>query len=270
MKRWCSAFLVLCFSILFVLPHNSPVKSNNNNLCSLDISHKLLDFDRWPVGSHPSMSFAISVLSDVGLKGEIYPSANWIKLSKSSFEGLQVLIDVSLDLSELPPKLYKETIQIKTNIGDYSLPVRVDLVEKRSVVQIIIDNPYVFVNGKDVLLPAASFIYHGYIYVPLRTICEAFGATVSYKREESGKYRITTVTYQDRKVEFFSDQNFMVVNGIKIDIPEQITNRFGVTFIPVVYLKNFPLPRFPDSLTRSLFNCDIQYIDETRTTTLIY
>jgi hypothetical protein len=216
------------------------------------------------------MCFVISVVEDIGLKGEIYPSANWIKLSKSSFEGIQNLIDVSLDLTTLSPKLYQETIQIKTNIGDYSLPVRLDLVEKRCVVQVMFDNPNVLVNGKNILLPAAPFLSHGYTFVPLRPICEAFGATVSYKEEGSGKYKITTVTYQDRKVEFFWDQDFMIVNGIKHTISEKITNRSGVTFVPVVYLKNMALPRLPDSLTRTLFNYDIQYVEETRLTTLIY
>lgn len=270
MKRWFSVFVFLCSFVLFVLPQNSPVKSTNNNLCSIKLSHNILDFDRWPVGSHPSMCFVISVLEDIGLKGEIYPSVDWIKLSKSSLEGIQNLIEVSLDLSSLSPKLYQETIHIKTNIGDFSLPVRLDLVKRRTVVQIIFDYPHIIVNGEDIVLPAASFVYHGYPFVPLRSICEAFGATVSYKDEGSGKDKITTVTYQDRKVEFFRDQVFMIVNGNKVNIPEKITNRAGVIFVPAVYLKNMALPRLPESLTRTLFNCDIQYVEETRMTTLIY
>jgi len=248
----------------------APVKSEDGSNPSITISCKILDFDRWPVGSHPNMCFVVTDANDIGLKGEINPSVNWIKLSKSSLEGTQNLIEVSLDLSSLSPKLYKETIHIKTNFGDYSLPVRLDIVKQRAVVQVIFDNPNVLVDGKNVLLPAASFVYHGYTFVPLRPICEAFGASVSYKDEGPGKNKIITVTYQERKVEFFLYQDFMIVNGNKITIPELITNRFGVTFIPVVYLKNMALPRLPESLTRTLFNCDIQYVEDTRTTTLIY
>jgi len=270
MKRWCSIILFLCAFILMVLPQKSTVKSKNGSNPNVIISCEILDFDRWPVGSHPNMCFVISVNEDIELKGEIYPSAKWINLSKSSFEGIQNLIEVSLDLSSLSPKLYQESIQIKTNLGDCTLPVRLDLVEKRSVVQVIFDNPHIFVNGKDILLPAASFVYHGYPFVPLRPICEAFGASVSYKDEGPGKYKIMTVTYQDRKVEFFRDQEFMIINGIKVSIPEKTTNRSGVTFVPVYLLKSLALPRLPEYLTRTLFNCDIQYDEETRTTTLIY
>jgi len=86
---------------------------------------------------------------------------------------------VKLDLSKLNPGYYQEYIEIFSNGGYYKLPVRVDLVENRTIIRITIDNPRVLVNENEFILAGAPFIRRGLVYLPLRVIFESLGAKVS-------------------------------------------------------------------------------------------
>jgi hypothetical protein len=257
MKRMINVLILLLIIQLIWLPFNQHVKSENNYPTTLFISCENLDFNRWSKDSTPTMNFVIYNYYDGTLKGELVPSVNWIKVSETSFEGNLKEIIVKLDVSNIPPGLYKEKIEIKSNGGDYTLPIRLDLVEKKVIVFITYDNQIIVVDSKEILLNAAPFIMNGWSYIPLRIICESFGATVSFEYVGKERTKVITILYKDQQAKLYFNGNEMELNGIRQIIDGPIAIRKNTAFIPLNAIKE-------------IFKPDIQYNSNFRTITLIY
>jgi len=253
MKIYKLIAISLVMLLISLISNNQPVKSENRFPTKLYVSCNNLDFYRWSKNSNPTLSFFISNSFDGILKGELIPSATWIKLSDSSFESNLNEIIVNLDVSNLPPGLYKEKIEIKTNGGDYTLPVRLDLVEKKVIIQMNIDNNVVSISTKPVKINYPPFIMQGNSYLPLRIICDSFGATLSY--EASTKK--LKILYKDLNIEIIILENYMVVNGYKWTIEKPAEIRQYITFVPL-------------SVIKTIFNPFIQYNPEFRLFTIVY
>ena len=244
------SLLILCFNF------EKPVKSEPVYPTTIYVSKNELNFNRWSKGSTPTTSFVISSHNG-SLKIVLTPSQNWINLSETSIDSNLKEITVTLDVSNFKPGLYKEKLEIKSNRGSYTLPIRLDLVEKKVVVQMFLDSNYVVIDTKPISLDAAPFIMKGVIYVPLRVVCESFGATVTF--EYIGKERVQTINilYKDqRKIKLFFNKSYMEVEGIKINIDGPIINRVNTAFIPLNTIKD-------------IFKPDIQFNSDFRLITLI-
>jgi hypothetical protein len=248
--------LALIFFPIFLLL-NQTVKSDYECPVQLYVSHSILDFNKRVNSSNPTMNFFISNLCNGTLKAELSPSSIWIKLSESSFEGNLKEIIVLLDVSNLPPGLYKEKIEIQSNGGNYILPIRLDLVEKKVIIQFIPDNQKIVINSKPIISNWPPFVYHGIFWVPLRIICESFGTTLTF--EPGGKKAVQRVDilYKDIHVQLMDGESYMLMNGIKCLIDEPFLIRGNSTFIPLNVIK-------------TIFNPDIQYNSTQRLFTITY
>jgi hypothetical protein len=244
---------IMVVFLVLIIPINRSLKSDNRFPTKLYVSCDNLDFYRWSKNSNPTLSFFISNSSEGTLKGDLIPSSTWIKLSDTSFESNLKEIIVNLDVSNLPPGLYKEKIEIKSNGGVYTLPVRLDLVEKKVIIQMNVDNPTISINTKPVEIKYPPFIKQGLSYLPLRIICESFGATLSY--EASTKK--LKILYQDLNIEIMILENYMVVNGYKWTIEKPAEIRQNITFVPL-------------SVIKTIFDPFIQYNPEFRLYTIVY
>jgi len=228
-------FTSLClFFLIFLLPNNQPVKSKLNFPTTLFVSCESLDFNRWTKDSIPTKSFIVSNLGEGKLKGELKASANWIKLSKTSFEGNSHEIIVTIETTNLPLNLYTGKIEIKTNGGDFDLPVSFDLVEKKVIVQFEIDNVWALVDSKRVELNYPPFVMKNLYFVPLRLICEAFGAKITVDWYPS---HVLYIYYKDLTVKLVDGESFMVVNGEKSQIESPFKVWQDTTFIPLNVIK---------------------------------
>jgi hypothetical protein len=115
------------------------------------------------------------------------------------------------------------------------------------------------VDSKPELLDDAPFVKSGWSYLPLRLICESFGATVSFEYVGIGKERkkVITILHKDQTVKLFFNENYMEMNGIKRNMDGPMEIRGYTAFIPLNTIK-------------TIFDPIIQYNSKFRTITLVY
>lgn len=241
--------LVLC-TILTSFYSPSVISSDKDCAC---LSIEKLDFHRWTIGSEPMMSFFL-YNHDGKLLSTMMPSANWIKIEETSYENDLKEITVKLDITNLTPGLYQEKLEFVSDNCSFVLPIRLDLVKRKTIVQMAYDNPLIKVNGEDFPQPAAPFTRHGLSFIPIRVTCEAFGATVEYKKEDND--RIILIKYQDQVIKIPFNNNNMMVNGQKVYMGEEIQVRSGIAFLPILVLQK-------------VFYFSVQYYDKCRFITIV-
>jgi|GEM_PF-3280270 len=246
-----SLILLVLFVISVSLLHPFVKSSDETYYC---LSCDELDFHRWTTDSSPVMSFFIQNHDEKLMETMTY-SAGWINVSEISYYNHLKEIIVSLDVSDLSPGLYREKIEFMSDDNRYVLPIRLDLVKSKTIVQLTYSNPTIMVNGQPTLLLASPFAYKDLTFVPLRAICEAFGATVSFKKEEDNK--VICITYQDQVIELPFNNDYMVINGEKNNIAERIQIRNSTAFFPIEYV-------------RKIFQFSIQFNSQCRLITLVY
>jgi len=205
--------------------------------CDYVVSHPLLDFHQCTISESPSMHFFILNFWEQfkNIEGKIKPSVTWINVSPSEFKGRSTEIQVKLDLSTLSSGLYRETIEIISDYGNFSLPVRVDVVEKTKFVSLVFDSPYVIANHERVVLSAAPYVARSIPYLPLRVICDTFGATIQYNADT----RHIMILYENNRIEIPRDQNYVIVNGERRNLCADCTPeiRNYSTFLPMEFFQ---------------------------------
>lgn len=241
--------LVLCI-VLTSFYSPSVISSNKDCHC---LSTKELDFKRCTIGSEPMMSFFLTN-HDGKLLSTMIPSADWIKIEETAYENNLKEIIVKLDVANLSPGLNQEKLEFVSDDCSFVLPIRLDLVERKTIVQMAFDIPTVTVNGKGFLQYAAPFVKHGLSFIPIRITCEAFGATVEYKKEDD--VRMILIKYQDQVVEITFNNNNMMINGQEVYMGEEIDIRSETAFLPILVLQK-------------IFNFSIQYNEECRLITIV-
>lgn len=242
-------FLGLC--ICFTSFHSPSANSNLKGCTCLSIDK--LDFHRWIIGSEPMMSFFL-FNHNGKLLSSMIPSADWIKIAEVSYENNLKEVIVKLDVSNLSPGLYQERLEFVSDDCPFVLPIRLDLVKQKTIVQMGYDIPTVLVNGKPFEQPAATFVRNGLSFIPIRITCEAFGARVEYKKEDDT--RVILIKHQDQMVEIPFNNNNMMINGQKVYMGEEIQVRSGIAFLPILVLQK-------------VFYFSTQYYDKCRFITIV-
>jgi hypothetical protein len=200
----------------------------------LTVNQTILDFGRQIPGSQPIFTFKISNKNDGKLKGTLTSSATWIKLSTSAFNDQSKEINVILDIAKLKTNLYKELIYIKSNGGNISLPIRLDLVDKKIVIEMQLGQRKARLDSRDILLPCAPFLEKSSIYVPLRLIAESFGSKIAWKENSNGKAGgILTIIYKDIVAVLETNKSTLLVNGALLTLKQPITLKNGTLVCPI-------------------------------------
>jgi len=192
------------------------------------ISQEKLNFGRCTKDSIPVKKFTINNIHDKPTKVTLTPSQVWIHLSVTSFEAISQEIEVKLDPTNLSfkPGLYLENIKIESDVCNLTVPIRLDLVEKKVTIMFTFDNPLALVDGKEVLMEYPPFIYKGKILLPIGIVCQSFGANVIYDGEE----KTIDIEYKDIKAFLRVGDTKMILNGKEYKIFEP-TIRLGRTFL---------------------------------------
>lgn len=252
--------LVLIFLIIFIqilsIPFNKPAQSDTKYPPKINLSKDSLNFHRLTKKSNSSMDFYISNLFDGTLKGQLITSANWIELSSYNFEGNLIKMDVKLNVRNLSNGLYVEKIEINTNGGNISLPIRFELIEEETIIQLQFDNPDVFINSKPTRLKYPPY-FTKTSFVPLRLICESFDATVTFQQNGKNEFKTIDVKYQDIYAQIPIGGDFITLNGNKQMINGTIEIRNYLAFVPI-------------SVIEIIFHVERHYNPSMRLTTLIY
>jgi hypothetical protein len=212
----------------------SPYTEDPDTKPILSVNQTILDFGRQIPGSQPIFTFKISNKNDGKLKGTLTSSATWIKLSTSAFNDQSKEINVILDIAKLKTNLYKELIYIKSNGGNISLPIRLDLVDKKIVIEMQLGQRKARLDSRDILLPCAPFLEKSSIYVPLRLIAESFGSKIAWKANSNRKAGgALTIIYKDIVAVSETNKSTLLVNGVLLTLKQPVTLKNGTLVCPI-------------------------------------
>jgi len=182
------------------------------------------------------------------------PSTDWIKVEEISYENDLKEVIVKLDVTNLSPGFYQEKLEFVSDGCPFVLPIRLDLVKHKTIVQLEYDKPIVLVNGKPFEQLASPFVRHGLSFIPIRVTSEAFGAKVEYKKV--GDSRVILLKYLDQVIEIPFNSMNMVINGQEVYMGEEIQVRVETAFLPVLVLQK-------------IFHYSMQYYGKCRFITLV-
>jgi hypothetical protein len=200
----------------------------------LSVSQTILDFGRQIPGSQPILSFKISNQNDGKLKGTIASSAAWIKLSSSSFNDQVKEINVILDIDKLKSNLYKEFIYIKSSGGNFTLPICLDLVDKKIVIEMQLGQLKARIDSKEIALPCTPFLEKSSLYVPLRFIAESFGSKIEWKANTGGKSGgALIIIYKDIVAVLETNKSTLLVNGALLTLKQPVMLKNGTLVCPI-------------------------------------
>lgn len=101
----------------------------------------------------------------------------------------------------------------------------------------------VIYNNQKIYTSFPSFIHKDKTYVPIRSISDIFGAKVEWSKDDLS----TTITYGDKFLKLFQNQNFASVNGeiitfensYKPSIARLQGYDYGHTMLPLDFIANF-------------------------------
>lgn len=213
-----------------------------------------IDYGRCTIDSIPAMKITISNKNRGSIKAKLKSSVKWIQLSSTYFYEHDQQIEIKIDASKLTPYLYKETIEVETTGGNFIIPIRLDLVEKKVKIELTLDSTIPKIDGvEQEPLEYAAIVMEGRTMVPLRFISEAMGAKVEYDAKE----RKIKITYQDISLLFQIGNPIMYINEkeVKLDAPPIV--RMGRTLVPL-------------RVIGESFGAKVTFIPETRTVEIIF
>jgi hypothetical protein len=220
----------------------------------LSLSQESFNYGRCTKGSIPTKKLTIKNIHNNPTKVTLTPSQSWIHLSETSFEAVSQEIEITLDATNLSykPGIYLETIQITSDVFSFTIPLRLDLVEKKVTILLTLDNSHALVDDKEVKMEAAPFIYSGKTMIPIGIVCDSFGATSTYDPKEKN----ITIEYKDIKATIKVGSSKMILNGKECNIFEP-TIRGNRTFVQL-------------KLINEIFGARLTYIYHTRSIKIEY
>lgn len=118
----------------------------------LSLSQESFNYGRCTKDSIPKKILTIKNIHNNLTKVLLTPSQSWIHLSVTSFKAVSQEIEIMLDATNLSfrPGIYLETIQITSDVFNFTIPIRLDLVEKKVTISYFFKCKcwYVFTEGE--------------------------------------------------------------------------------------------------------------------------
>lgn len=251
MRNKSFRFICLLVLLLFV---SSLATQDVKAYPELSLSQESFNYGRCTKDSIPTKMLTIQNIHHNPTKVMLTPSQSWIHLSATSFEAVSQEIEITLDATNLSynPGIYLETIQITSDVFNFTIPLRLDLVEKKVTMIFTYDNTRAVVDGEIIEMGAAPFIYKGKALLPIGIICHSFGAATTYDAKEKN----ITIEYKDIKATIKVGSSKMILNGKEYNIFEPMV-RMNRTFVEL-------------KLINDIFGARLTYIFHTRSIKIEY
>ena len=218
MKRifQCLAILVICFLLLPLYPTKAEPKPR------LIVSLEILNFNRITKADIPTLKFTVRNNEKGPIQGTLKPSKKWIHLSQLTFNNDITEISVTIDPAwfSFQPGLYLEKIEIESDGGNFTLPVRLDLVEKRIKIEFSISNTIARIDGKKVEMRWAPYVRKGKMFIPVDIVFESIGAMIFTKNDEEKQEYGVNVEYKDIYLTLIFGKPTMILNRKEYKIVE--------------------------------------------------
>jgi hypothetical protein len=169
-----------------------------------------LNFNRRTKEEIPTLYMRVNTPDWDEIKVKIHSTIPWLVVTQVKNECDEKAYDYSVDASQLSFGLYKGEILIETTRGNYTIPVRLDLVEKTVKIKYIPKSLVAWVDGKEVLLKEPPFLDNEYLWIPLRLTVESFGGTIDYETDNTERIVAFTIHYKDL------EERLIVCDRVKI------------------------------------------------------
>ena len=189
----CLIFLVMVF-----MPRNL-VKAECDDIWNdkISIYPCELNFNRCTKEEIPTLYMRVNTPDWGEIKVKIRSTIPWLVVKQVKNECDVKEYDFSVDASLLSFDLYKGEILIETTRGNYTIPVRLDLVEKTVKIKYIPKSLVAWVDGNEIPLKEPAFLDHEYLWIPLRLTVESFGGTIDYETDSTKRIVAFTIHYKD-------------------------------------------------------------------------
>jgi thiol-disulfide isomerase/thioredoxin len=161
----------------------------------------------------------------------------WITFSIKStvlLKDQKKTISTLVDSTTANPGIYDTILKIVSNVGSYEIPIHIEVIREKIVIELQIGNKTAMISGKPIAVDPPPYIKNGATLVPLRFIAEAFGAVIDWQ-PKMGKGTIT-ITLGDKNIMIEIGNTTAIVNGQKktLTAPPEITG--GRTFVPLRFI----------------------------------
>lgn len=203
--------ICLILMVIIATPRNQ-VKAECDDIGNdkVDISQCELNFNRCTKEEIPTLHMRVNTPDWGEIKVKIRSTIPWLVVKQVQNECDVKTYHFSVDASQLSFDLYKGEILIETTRGNYTIPVRLDLVEKTVKVKYIAKSLVAWVDGKEVLLKEPPFIDYEWPWIPLRLTVESFGGTIDFETDSSKNIIAFTLRYKDL------EQRLIVCDRVKL------------------------------------------------------
>ena len=184
------------------------------------------------------MSLSYTVLADDLLAEDVFEDEEVIY--EENTEGEEVVEESTDSIAEdvADPESYEEST-VDTNVNNYNSGTSEEKIK-------------VYVNGRRILFDADPMIVNGRTMVPVRAIFEALGATVTWDNNT----RTATGVLGDTTINITIDQAYLLKNGEQVSLDSPALLSSGRTYVPV------------RAIAES-YNCNVDWINDTKTVTII-
>jgi hypothetical protein len=220
MKKLCQSLSILLICLLMFPIYSTKAEPKPR----LIVSEEILNFNRFTKTDIPTLKFTVRNNEKGPIKGILKPSKKWIHLSQTSFEDYSTEISATVDPDwfSFQPGLYLEKIDIESDGGSFTLPIRLIVVEKKVKIEMYMYWGAIWVDGKKYEISCTPYWRHGKLFIPFGAVCDSLGAFVFPKLVEEKYLRGFTVEYKDILADITIRQPMMILNGkeVRITSPE--------------------------------------------------
>jgi hypothetical protein len=198
-NRISLAAILLAFTFLIpILPAKSD--SDCGSICDskVYISKSKLNFNRCTIDTIPPIYMLVERWRDEGnIEASIKSTIPWLIIEQVKDEPDEKAFIFSVDPKKVTLGLYNDNIMVITNVGNYTIPVRLDLVEKKVNIKIFVGQQVVLIDNQEHPITEPAFIKDEWPWIPLQIVVETIGGTIDYEKDSANRIVAVNVHYKD-------------------------------------------------------------------------
>jgi hypothetical protein len=196
------ALLLILLAITFLMP-SVPVKAGGCVCESIHdemifISECELDFNRCTIDTIPKLGFYVERWRQVdNIQASIKSNIPWLIIEQVRNEPEEKAFTFSVDPKQVTLGLYNDKVMVVTDVGNYMIPVRLDLVEKKVNMKFFVGKHVALIDNKEVPIEEPAFVQEEWPWIPLQLVVDTIGGTIEYERDSNNYMMNVYINYKD-------------------------------------------------------------------------
>jgi hypothetical protein len=194
--------LSILLAVTFLIPP-VPAKAGGCNCWYIQdelifISECELDFNRCTIDTIPRLGFYVERWrQEFNIQASIKSNIPWLIVEQVRDEPEEKAFTFRVDPKLVAIGLFNDIIMVITDVGNYAIPVRLDLVEKKVNMKFFIGKHLALIDGREVPIKEPAFLRDEWPWIPLQLVVDTIGGTIEYERDSEGRMINIYVNYKD-------------------------------------------------------------------------